>query len=176
MCGTDGPRAIISISAEIHETLWPPLPRRRPPISPPCGIINAYSRPRQNSPITRGSNQWPLSFPWSRGIQNGAQRRPWRNGINRFDKMQLNLYLYNMVKTLISSKGQTTIPSHFRKRWKSSKILWQSNPDGSAVVRPVPTVASLFGIASSKKGSDPREMERGRKAMAADAAQEGPSR
>jgi bifunctional DNA-binding transcriptional regulator/antitoxin component of YhaV-PrlF toxin-antitoxin module len=80
-----------------------------------------------------------------------------------------------MVKTFISSKGQTTIPSQFRKRWKTSRILWESNPDGSAVVRPVPTVRSLFGIASNGKPRDPMEREKAQKAISDDAAKEGPS-
>jgi len=78
-----------------------------------------------------------------------------------------------MVKTLISSKGQTTIPSEIRKRWKTSRILWQSNPDGSALVQPAPTVKSLLGIARNGKPRHPREMEKARKAMADDTGQKG---
>jgi bifunctional DNA-binding transcriptional regulator/antitoxin component of YhaV-PrlF toxin-antitoxin module len=81
-----------------------------------------------------------------------------------------------MVKTLISSKGQTTIPSQIRKRWKTSRILWESNPDGSAVVRPVPTARSLFGIAHDGKPRDPHEMEKARQAIGDDAAKKGPAR
>jgi bifunctional DNA-binding transcriptional regulator/antitoxin component of YhaV-PrlF toxin-antitoxin module len=80
-----------------------------------------------------------------------------------------------MVKTFISSKGQTTVPSKIRKRWKTSRIFWQSNPDGSAVVRPVPTVRNLLGIANNGKPRDPQEMEKARKAIALDASKEGPS-
>ncbi len=80
-----------------------------------------------------------------------------------------------MVKTFFSRKGQTTIPAEFRRRWKTSRILWQSNPDGSAVVRPVPTVSSLFGIANNGKPRDPLEMKKAREAIADDAAKEGPT-
>ena len=56
-----------------------------------------------------------------------------------------------MVKTLVSSKGQTTIPVVFRKRWRASRVIWTSNPDGSASVRPAPDVMTLLGRAGSKQ-------------------------
>lgn len=80
-----------------------------------------------------------------------------------------------MVRTRITSKGQTTIPSTFRKRWKTSQVWWESNPDGSAVVRPVPDAMALFGIAGDGKGKDPREKERAEEGIAEDAEKEGPA-
>ncbi len=74
-----------------------------------------------------------------------------------------------MVKTHVSSKGQTTIPSHFRKQWQASQVFWETGPDGSALVRPVPDAMSLLGIAKNGRPRDPREMEKARHAIAADA-------
>jgi bifunctional DNA-binding transcriptional regulator/antitoxin component of YhaV-PrlF toxin-antitoxin module len=59
-----------------------------------------------------------------------------------------------MVKTQVSSKGQTTIPIEFRNRWKSSRVVWITNSDGSALVRPVPDVMTLFGQA----GNSPKKI------------------
>ncbi|MGO8678278.1 MAG: AbrB/MazE/SpoVT family DNA-binding domain-containing protein [Limisphaerales bacterium] len=74
-----------------------------------------------------------------------------------------------MVRTRITSKGQTTIPSIFRRKWKASQVFWESNPDGSAVVRPVPDAMALFGIASDGRRKDPREKEKADEAIAEDA-------
>jgi bifunctional DNA-binding transcriptional regulator/antitoxin component of YhaV-PrlF toxin-antitoxin module len=76
------------------------------------------------------------------------------------------LYLMHMVKTHISSKGQTTIPSEFRKKWKTSQVFWESGPNGSAVVRPVPDAMDLLGSANNGLPRDPREMEKARQAIA----------
>lgn len=81
----------------------------------------------------------------------------------------------DMVRTLITSKGQTTIPSTFRKRWKTRQVLWESNPDGSAVVRPAPDALALFGIASDGKRKDPREKQKAEDGIAEDAEKEGPA-
>jgi hypothetical protein len=62
-----------------------------------------------------------------------------------------------MVKTRISSKGQTTIPAKFRARWKSAEVVWEDLPDGSAQVRPVPDIMSLLGSAHSGQARDPGE-------------------
>ena len=64
-----------------------------------------------------------------------------------------------MVKTLVSSKGQTTIPVVFRKRWHASRVIWTSNPDGSASVRPAPDVMALLGRAGSAQPRNPEERE-----------------
>jgi bifunctional DNA-binding transcriptional regulator/antitoxin component of YhaV-PrlF toxin-antitoxin module len=74
-----------------------------------------------------------------------------------------------MVKTQISSKGQTTIPLQFRKRWKTSQVFWETGPKGTAIVRPVPDAMSLLGIAGNSRPRDPQEMEKARQAIAEDA-------
>jgi bifunctional DNA-binding transcriptional regulator/antitoxin component of YhaV-PrlF toxin-antitoxin module len=68
-----------------------------------------------------------------------------------------------MVKTHISSKGQTTIPSIFRKRWKTSQVVWEANADGTARVSPTPSLMSLYGSAADGKPRDPDEKARARK-------------
>lgn len=78
-----------------------------------------------------------------------------------------------MIKTKISRKGQTTIPRHLLKLWKTSRVLWDLNEDGSARVSPVPDVMSLMGAASGAKRYDPAEKARGREAMGRNAAKEG---
>jgi bifunctional DNA-binding transcriptional regulator/antitoxin component of YhaV-PrlF toxin-antitoxin module len=67
-----------------------------------------------------------------------------------------------MVKTHISSKGQTTIPAKFRARWKSVEVVWEDLPDGSAQVRPVPDIMSLLGSARTAQARDPGEKGRAR--------------
>ena len=74
-----------------------------------------------------------------------------------------------MVKTRISSKGQTTIPSQFRKKWKTSQVIWEVGPKGTVFIRPVPDAMSLLGIASNDRPRDPQEMEKAHKAIADDA-------
>ncbi len=78
-----------------------------------------------------------------------------------------------MVKTRISSKGQTTIPSQFRKKWNTSQVIWEAGPKGTVFVRPVPDAMSLLGIAGSSRPRDPHEMEKAHQAIAND-ANEGP--
>jgi bifunctional DNA-binding transcriptional regulator/antitoxin component of YhaV-PrlF toxin-antitoxin module len=67
-----------------------------------------------------------------------------------------------MVRTLITSKGQTTVPIEIRRNWKGTEILWEVCPDGTARVRPVPDVMALFGAARSATPRDPREKARAR--------------
>jgi hypothetical protein len=67
-----------------------------------------------------------------------------------------------MVRTLITSKGQTTVPVEIRRNWKSAEILWELCPDGSARVRPAPAVMALFGAARSAIPRDPQEKARAR--------------
>ena len=74
-----------------------------------------------------------------------------------------------MVKTRISSKGQTTIPSQFRRKWKTSQVFWEIGPKGTAVVRPVPDAMALLGIAANSRKRDPQEMEKAHRAIADDA-------
>ena len=78
-----------------------------------------------------------------------------------------------MVKTHISSKGQTTIPSILRKKWKASQVWWEINSDGTARVSPTPGMMSLFGSASQGKPHDPNERKKARQALGRNAAQEG---
>ena len=77
-----------------------------------------------------------------------------------------------MVKTRISSKGQTTIPAKFRARWKSVELVWEELPDGGARVSPVPDILSLFGSAGAKPHRDPNEKAKARAAWA-DSSEKG---
>lgn len=81
-----------------------------------------------------------------------------------------------MVKTQISSKGQTTIPEAIRSRWKVSMVFWEVAPDGSAIVRPVPDAKSLLGIAKTKLPKDPNELEKAHRAIVKDVTRKGVSR
>jgi bifunctional DNA-binding transcriptional regulator/antitoxin component of YhaV-PrlF toxin-antitoxin module len=82
-------------------------------------------------------------------------------------------YLVVMVKTHISSKGQTTIPSVLRKKWNVSQVWWEINPDGTARVSPTPDIMSLLGSASQSKPRDPAEKKKARQALGQNAGQEG---
>jgi bifunctional DNA-binding transcriptional regulator/antitoxin component of YhaV-PrlF toxin-antitoxin module len=75
-----------------------------------------------------------------------------------------------MVKTQVSSKGQTTIPVELRNRWRTSQVIWSSNPDGSASVRPAPDVMTLLGKAGATppRSPDERELAAGEIARVAD--------
>ncbi|HXC02235.1 MAG TPA: hypothetical protein VNU49_06250 [Opitutaceae bacterium] len=70
-----------------------------------------------------------------------------------------------MVKTLITSKGQTTVPVELRRIWKTAEVVWETCKDGSARVRPVPDVMSLFGAANDGTPRDPEEKRKAREAM-----------
>jgi bifunctional DNA-binding transcriptional regulator/antitoxin component of YhaV-PrlF toxin-antitoxin module len=70
-----------------------------------------------------------------------------------------------MVRTLITSKGQTTVPVEIRRHWQGSEILWEACPDGTARVRPAPDVMALFGAARSSTPRDPQEKAKAREAM-----------
>jgi bifunctional DNA-binding transcriptional regulator/antitoxin component of YhaV-PrlF toxin-antitoxin module len=78
-----------------------------------------------------------------------------------------------MVKTRISSKGQTTIPVKFRLRWKSSEVVWDETSDGGAIVRPVPDIMALFGSAHTPKRRDEAEKQKGREGWAQEIDREG---
>jgi len=75
-----------------------------------------------------------------------------------------------MVKTRISSKGQTTIPRRFLKLWKTSQVLWDLNPDGTARVSPVPDIMALMGSAAEGGLRNPDEKRGARAAMGRNAA------
>ena len=70
-----------------------------------------------------------------------------------------------MVITMITSKGQTTIPGTIRKFWKTREVYWERQSDGSAVVRPVADVMSLFGAAQNRVPRDAAEKAKAREAM-----------
>ena len=70
-----------------------------------------------------------------------------------------------MVRTSITSKGQTTVPVELRRIWRTSEVLWEACEDGSARVRPAPDVMALFGAANDGKRKDPAEMTKAREAM-----------
>jgi len=67
-----------------------------------------------------------------------------------------------VVRTFITSKGQTTVPVEFRRAWKSDELLWEANEDGSVRVRPAPDIMKLFGAARSAVPRDPAEKTRAR--------------
>ena len=75
-----------------------------------------------------------------------------------------------VVRTIITSKGQTTVPVEFRKRWKTSDVIWDACPDGSARVHPSPDVMKLYGAAAGSKPRDPNEIDKARAALARAAA------
>ncbi|MBE7538493.1 MAG: AbrB/MazE/SpoVT family DNA-binding domain-containing protein [Opitutaceae bacterium] len=79
--------------------------------------------------------------------------------------MTQRYYLWAMVRTTITSKGQTTVPVELRRIWKTSGVLWEVCEDGSARVRPAPDVMTLFGAAGDGRGRDPDEMAKARRAM-----------
>jgi bifunctional DNA-binding transcriptional regulator/antitoxin component of YhaV-PrlF toxin-antitoxin module len=57
-----------------------------------------------------------------------------------------------MKTSVITSKGQTTVPSKIRDmlRWqRRQRLVWEPQKDGSAVVRPVPDVMALAGCLKS---------------------------
>jgi len=89
---------------------------------------------------------------------------------------RIMLYFYSMVKTSVSSKGQTTIPRHILKAWKTSHVIWDVNPDGSARVSPIPDIMSLLGSAASGISREPEEKHKARESMGRNAAEEGLSK
>ena len=85
------------------------------------------------------------------------------------------LYFIIMLKTIISSKGQTSVPTFFRNKWKTKAVFWQEAPDGSAIVQPVPDVNYFYGIANPKGlPRDPLEREKAWDAIAEEADRQGP--
>ena len=67
-----------------------------------------------------------------------------------------------MVRTRVTSKGQTTIPREIRKQWQSQVVTWEFCEDGSARVRPVDDLAELFGSAKSSIPKQELEKSLGR--------------
>ena len=53
-----------------------------------------------------------------------------------------------MIQSVVTSKGQTTVPRDIRAVWgiePSHRLIWELLPDGSATVRPQPSAMELFG-------------------------------
>jgi bifunctional DNA-binding transcriptional regulator/antitoxin component of YhaV-PrlF toxin-antitoxin module len=96
--------------------------------------------------------------------------------LRKLTDSRIMVYLYNMVKTKVSSKGQTTIPRKILKLWRTSQVLWDLNADGSARVAPTPDIMSLLGSAATRASRDPNEKKKIRDAIGRNAAQEGLSR
>jgi bifunctional DNA-binding transcriptional regulator/antitoxin component of YhaV-PrlF toxin-antitoxin module len=71
-----------------------------------------------------------------------------------------------MVKTRVSSKGQTTIPGRYRSRWKTSEVVWEDAPDGGAIVRPLPDIMALFGSAHTVQPRERNEKSKARSGWA----------
>jgi bifunctional DNA-binding transcriptional regulator/antitoxin component of YhaV-PrlF toxin-antitoxin module len=83
-----------------------------------------------------------------------------------------------MSQSTITEKFQTTIPLEVRRALKLAphqKVAFELRPDGSAVMRPVPSLDDLFGsLRLNKPVAGSREEKRAaREAMAREAAGEG---
>lgn len=53
----------------------------------------------------------------------------------------------------MTDKGQTTVPQEIREALgvaPRQRLVWESRPDGSAVVRPLPSVMELAGSLKSE--------------------------
>ena len=59
------------------------------------------------------------------------------------------------------------------KKWKTSQVLWDMLPDGSARVSPQPDIMSLYGSMSDGSPEHPDEKKGARQAIGLNAAQEG---
>jgi len=71
-----------------------------------------------------------------------------------------------MVRTKVTSKGQTTVPIEIRRNWKDRDLVWEMAEDGSARVYPVPNVMELYGVAEDPKHPyDPQEKAKARTRM-----------
>jgi hypothetical protein len=60
--------------------------------------------------------------------------------------------------------------------WKTSQVLWDLNPDGTARVSPTPDIMSLLGSAGDGRPPGAGEKKRTRSAIGRNAAQEGTAR
>lgn len=57
-----------------------------------------------------------------------------------------------MVTSTLTDKGQTTVPQEIREAMGASprqRLVWEARKDGSAVVRPMPSVMELAGSLKS---------------------------
>ena len=58
-----------------------------------------------------------------------------------------------MVTSTLTDKGQTTVPQEVREALgfaPRQRLIWEIRKDGSAVVRPMPSVMELAGSLKSK--------------------------
>ncbi len=58
-----------------------------------------------------------------------------------------------MTTSTLTDKGQTTVPLEIRQAMgiaPRQRLVWESRKDGSAVVRPVPSVMELAGCMRSE--------------------------
>ena len=57
-----------------------------------------------------------------------------------------------MVTSTLTDKGQTTVPREIREALAlrpRQRLVWETRKDGSAVIRPLPTVMELAGCLKS---------------------------
>ncbi len=62
-----------------------------------------------------------------------------------------------MARTRITGNGRDTVPAETRRHGKRAEIIWESCPDGTARMRPAPSVIALFGAARSATPRDKSE-------------------
>ena len=58
-----------------------------------------------------------------------------------------------MVTSTLTDKGQTTVPQEIREAMGAAprqRLVWEARKDGSAVVRPMPSVMELAGSLKSE--------------------------
>ncbi len=58
-----------------------------------------------------------------------------------------------MVTSTLTDKGQTTVPQEIREAMGAlprQRLVWEARNDGSAVVRPMPSVMELAGSLKSE--------------------------
>lgn len=85
-----------------------------------------------------------------------------------------------MIKSTISSKGQTTIPAPVREALNlkpHEELIWDIQADGAVFVRPKPSALSLYGSLQSSVVYEGIEQENqaAQEGMAEEAASEGHS-
>jgi bifunctional DNA-binding transcriptional regulator/antitoxin component of YhaV-PrlF toxin-antitoxin module len=83
-----------------------------------------------------------------------------------------------MTQSTITDKFQTTIPLEVRQALKlepRQRVSYELRPDGSAVIRPIPGLAELFGsLALNRSAASPQEEKAAaREAIAREAGGEG---
>ena len=87
-------------------------------------------------------------------------------------------YAKGMTQSTITEKFQTTIPLEVRRALKLAprqRVSYEVRPDGSAVMRPVPSLDELFGsVKLGRPAANPREEKQAaRDAIAREASKEG---